>query len=90
MCSDGVRAETTPHPLHLKKLKNTKPEAVAVDTGGGAWGTALAIHCARMGHRTLLWAREPEVVASVNGPARENTTFLKVGGEMHRSKTCWC
>jgi len=31
-----------------------------------------------MGHNTLLWAREPEVVASVNGPTRENTTFLKV------------
>ena len=46
--------------------------------GGGAWGTALAIHAAKMGHKTLLWAREPEVVASVNGPTRENTTFLKV------------
>jgi glycerol-3-phosphate dehydrogenase len=29
--------------------------------GGGAWGTALGIHCARMGHKVLLWAREPEV-----------------------------
>jgi hypothetical protein len=29
--------------------------------GGGAWGTALGIHCARMGHNVLLWAREPEV-----------------------------
>lgn len=46
--------------------------------GGGAWGTALAIHAARMGHKTLLWAREADVVASVNGPARENTAFLPV------------
>lgn len=29
--------------------------------GGGAWGTALALHCARMGHTVLMWAREPEV-----------------------------
>jgi glycerol-3-phosphate dehydrogenase (NAD(P)+) len=74
--------------------------------GGGAWGTALAIHAARMGHDVLLWALEPEVrrarvvtrhrarthpeaesprhahtraqvVDAVNGPARENTMFLK-------------
>eukprot|EP00877_Chromochloris_zofingiensis_P015072 jgi/Chrzof1/9819/Cz04g17090.t1 len=29
-----------------------------------------------MGHQTTLWARETEVVASVNGPEHENTTFL--------------
>lgn len=29
--------------------------------GGGAWGTALAIHCARAGHHTIIWAMEPEV-----------------------------
>ena len=45
--------------------------------GGGAWGTALAIHCARMGHDTHLWAMEPEVVRDVN-EKHENTTFLKV------------
>lgn len=43
--------------------------------GGGAWGTALALVCARAGLRTLLWAREPEVVASVNQD-RENKLFL--------------
>lgn len=47
--------------------------------GGGAWGTALARHCAHMRHDTLLWAREPEVVAGVNDPAvKENATYLKV------------
>ncbi|GMH35922.1 hypothetical protein BSKO_03790 [Bryopsis sp. KO-2023] len=44
--------------------------------GGGAWGTALGIHCARMGHDTLLWALEKEVVADINGDPRENRTFL--------------
>ena len=42
--------------------------------GGGAWGTALAQVAARGGD-VLLWAREPEVVESVN-ERRENTLFL--------------
>jgi glycerol-3-phosphate dehydrogenase (NAD(P)+) len=46
--------------------------------GAGAWGTALAIHAARAGHAVQLYAREAEVVASINDPAvRENTAFLK-------------
>ncbi len=43
--------------------------------GAGAWGTALAQVCARVGAKVLLYAREPEVVASIE-VARENTTFL--------------
>jgi glycerol-3-phosphate dehydrogenase (NAD(P)+) len=43
--------------------------------GGGAWGTALAQVCARAGLDTTLWAREADVVASVNG-AHENVSFL--------------
>ena len=43
--------------------------------GGGAWGTALAEVCARAGREVILWAREPEVVAGVNG-RRENAVFL--------------
>ena len=35
--------------------------------GAGAWGTALAITAARAGSDVTLWAREPEVVASING-----------------------
>lgn len=42
--------------------------------GGGAWGTALA-QVAAEGGDTLLWAREPEVVQSIN-EARVNTPFL--------------
>lgn len=43
--------------------------------GGGAWGTALALVCARAGLATTLWAREPEVVEAVN-QRRENPLFL--------------
>ena len=42
--------------------------------GGGAWGTALA-QVAAEGGDTLLWAREPEVVESVNA-VHENSLFL--------------
>ena len=43
--------------------------------GGGAWGTALASHCARAGLPVRMWVREPEVVNAVN-QRHENTTFL--------------
>ena len=43
--------------------------------GGGAWGTALAATAARAGQTVKLWAREEDVVESING-ARENKRFL--------------
>ena len=43
--------------------------------GAGAWGTALASHCARAGLDVRMWAREPEVVTAVNDQ-HENTVFL--------------
>jgi glycerol-3-phosphate dehydrogenase (NAD(P)+) len=43
--------------------------------GGGAWGTALAQVAANGARETLLWAREEEVVASVNA-TQENSIFL--------------
>jgi glycerol-3-phosphate dehydrogenase (NAD(P)+) len=43
--------------------------------GGGAWGTALAIHSTRMKHETRLWANEPDVVADVN-ERHENRLYL--------------
>jgi glycerol-3-phosphate dehydrogenase (NAD(P)+) len=43
--------------------------------GAGAWGTALAAAAARAGRAVTLWAREEDVVASING-GRENGRFL--------------
>lgn len=43
--------------------------------GAGAWGTALALVCARAGLQTTLYAREPEVAEDVNS-RRENRLFL--------------
>ena len=43
--------------------------------GGGAWGTALADLLARKGEQVTLWAREPEVVESVN-QRHVNDVFL--------------
>jgi glycerol-3-phosphate dehydrogenase (NAD(P)+) len=47
--------------------------------GAGAWGTALADLLARNGHDVVLWAREEDVVASVN-ERHVNDRFL--GGAM--------
>ncbi|MCW3846761.1 NAD(P)-dependent glycerol-3-phosphate dehydrogenase [Sphingomonas sp. LB-2] len=43
--------------------------------GGGAWGTALAQVAARGGEPVLLWARESEVVESINA-GHQNAQFL--------------
>lgn len=43
--------------------------------GGGAWGTALAQAMRRAGRDVVLWAREAEVVASIN-ERHVNETFL--------------
>src|SRR5882762_1320369 len=34
--------------------------------GAGSWGTALAVIAARAGHEVQLWARNPDVVDSIN------------------------
>jgi len=49
--------------------------------GAGAWGTALADLLARNGHDVLLWAREPDVVASIN-ERHVNDRFL-AGASLH-------
>ena len=51
--------------------KNTKIAIV----GGGAWGTALAQMVTRAGCEAVLWAREIDVVKSIN-ENHENTVFL--------------
>ena len=43
--------------------------------GAGAWGTALAQMLSAGGRDVLLWAREPEVVESIN-TRHENTLYL--------------
>jgi len=43
--------------------------------GGGAWGTALAAAARAAGRQVTLWAREADVVDSIN-TAHENTRFL--------------
>ena len=43
--------------------------------GGGAWGTALAQVAAESGDPVWLWAREAEVVASINA-SHQNLLFL--------------
>ena len=43
--------------------------------GAGAWGTALAAAAVNAGRDTLLWARETDVVATVNS-IHENKMFL--------------
>ena len=63
--------------------------------GGGAWGTALAQVCAEAGE-TLLWAREPDVVESINR-RHVNDSFLpgillnhaiRATGELHDLTEC--
>jgi len=44
--------------------------------GGGAFGTAMSCVLRRSGHEVVLWAREPEVVSSIN-EAHTNPFFLK-------------
>ena len=43
--------------------------------GAGSWGTALAIQCARAGHPTRLWGRDPALVESMRR-ARRNERYL--------------
>ncbi len=43
--------------------------------GAGAWGTAISIAVTRAGNVATLWAREPEVVKSIN-EKHENELFL--------------
>ena len=48
---------------------------MAAIVGGGAFGTAMACAARRAGLEARLWAREPEVVASINA-GKGNPLFL--------------
>ena len=43
--------------------------------GAGSWGTALAIHCARVGHSVTLWGRDPGLIEEISR-TRENVQYL--------------
>jgi glycerol-3-phosphate dehydrogenase (NAD(P)+) len=43
--------------------------------GAGSWGTALAVHLARLGHEVLLWGRSSEFAAKL-AAAGENTAYM--------------
>jgi glycerol-3-phosphate dehydrogenase (NAD(P)+) len=43
--------------------------------GAGSWGTALAVHLARVGHEVQLWARDPSLAHSMRD-RRVNGTYL--------------
>ena len=43
--------------------------------GAGSWGTALAVHCARIGHTVELWGRDPALMADLQR-TRANSAYL--------------
>ena len=49
-------------------------ERIAV-LGAGSWGTALAAHCARVGHDVRLWGRDDALVRDIIA-SRENARYL--------------
>jgi glycerol-3-phosphate dehydrogenase (NAD(P)+) len=58
-----------------EKQEISKPYAHVGVIGAGAWGTALGLAATLAGQKTTLWARESDVVDSINR-AHENTRFL--------------
>jgi glycerol-3-phosphate dehydrogenase (NAD(P)+) len=60
--------------------------------GSGAWGTALAIHLARLEHEVVMWAFEPEVAEEI-ATRHTNESFLpgvalpETIGASHDAKT---
>ncbi len=56
-------------------MKETTMKKIGI-IGAGAWGTALAQSLANSGREVLLWARENDVVTSIN-EHHENTLYLK-------------
>ncbi|WP_298625721.1 NAD(P)H-dependent glycerol-3-phosphate dehydrogenase [uncultured Legionella sp.] len=51
-----------------------KTQTIAM-LGAGSWGTAVAIHLAKTGHRVLLWGHNPQHV-SLMATKRSNSAYL--------------
>ena len=51
------------------------PRTTIAVLGDGGWGTTLAIHLHRLGHRVTLWGAFPEYVRILQR-RRENPKFL--------------
>jgi len=49
-------------------------ERIAI-LGAGSWGTALAIHCGRIGHDVRLWGRDASLMETIAG-TRRNPRYL--------------
>jgi glycerol-3-phosphate dehydrogenase (NAD(P)+) len=49
-------------------------ERIAI-LGAGSWGTALAVHCSRIGHEVRLWGRDPGLIDRI-ARSRENCAYL--------------
>ena len=49
-------------------------ECIAV-LGAGSWGTALAVHCRRVGHEVRLWGRDPALMDEI-ARTRQNAAYL--------------
>mmetsp|Transcript_5659 Transcript_5659/g.14445 ORF Transcript_5659/g.14445 Transcript_5659/m.14445 type:complete len:362 (-) Transcript_5659:150-1235(-) len=67
--------QSIPNPPKKRRVALTSERTTVGILGGGAWGTALAIHCARMGHTARLWCLEQEVAESINSE-HENKLYL--------------
>lgn len=49
-------------------------QSIAV-LGAGSWGTAIAVHLGRLGHRVHLWARDPRLAAEIRA-RHANAVYL--------------
>jgi len=43
--------------------------------GAGSWGTALAVHCARVGHAVRLWGRDPSLMDDI-ARTKQNARYV--------------
>ena len=49
-------------------------ETIAI-LGAGSWGTALAVHAARVGHDVRFWGRDATLIREI-ADTRENAHYL--------------